>query len=210
VQSDDDQEEHEMTFDVPEPDGGDMPPPHVWEQRLRPARTRETGVDGAVLAALRRGIGREAGTVPEMWPYYRELSASGALTPRLRAEHLTLTLFAVHQQSRPTAVHKRDVGVGTAMAALRRSGAFSEEAVERRFAAFATATSLTEAGTHLRGLIAQLRSIEQGLDYTQLMDDLVALQFPASVGRVRRRWGLQFFISRTPDESGSTQQRTGE
>jgi CRISPR system Cascade subunit CasB len=136
-----------------------------------------------------------------MWPYYRELNARGELTERLRAEHLALTLFAVHQQSKPKSVHQRGVGVGTAIAALRASEKFSERAVERRFAAFATATSLTEAGTHLRGLITQLKSIEQGLDYTQLMKDLIAWQYPENVGAVRRRWGMQFFINRKSDET---------
>lgn len=184
---------------------------YLWEQRLHPVRAGETGgIDGAVLAALRRGIGREAGTVPEMWPYYRELNDRGDVTPRLQAEHLTLSLFAVHQQSKPRSVHRRQVGVGTAMATLRNSGRFSEQAVERRFAAFATATSLAEAGTHLRGLITQLREIDQGMDYTQLMDDLVRWQYPESAGAVRRRWGMQFFIKPTADKAGQTRNRTGE
>jgi CRISPR system Cascade subunit CasB len=184
---------------------------YLWEQRLHPVRSGETGgIDGAVLAALRRGIGREAGTVPEMWPYYRELNDRGDATPRLRAEHLTLSLFAVHQQSKPRSVHRRQVGVGTAMAALRNSGRFSERAVERRFAAFATATSLAEAGTHLRGLITQLREIDQGLDYTQLMGDLVQWQYPASVGAVRRRWGMQFFVKPTAEKAGQRPDRTEE
>lgn len=183
---------------------------YLWEQRLHPVRSGETGgIDGAVLAALRRGIGREAGTVPEMWPYYRELNDRGEATPRLHAEHHVLALFAVHQQSKPKSVHLRSVGVGTAMAVLRNSGRFSERAVERRFAAFATATSLTEAATHLRGLITQLREIEQRLDYTQLMEDLVRWQYPASAGAVRRRWGMQFFIKATAETDGQSPTRTG-
>jgi len=178
-------------------------PRYIWELPLHPTRAGDlSGVNGAVLAALRRGIGREAGTVPEMWPYYRELNDSGTLTAKLRAEHLTMTLFAVHQQSNPKRVHQRQIGIGTAMAALRDSGTFSVEAIQRRFATFATATSLTEAGTHLRGLITQLRSIDQRLDYTQLMNDLVSWQYPGSVGGVRRRWGMQFFINQKSDESG--------
>jgi CRISPR system Cascade subunit CasB len=174
---------------------------YVWEQRLHPVRSGQIdGIDGAVLAALRRGIGKEAGTVPEMWPYYQELNDRGVLTARLRAEHLALTVFGVHQQSKLQPMHQRGVGVGTAMAKLRRSDRFSEQAVERRFAAFATATSLAEAGTHLRGLINQLREIDQVLDYTELMGDLVRWQHPATVGDVRRRWGMQFFINQ-PKES---------
>ena len=194
-----------MTPDDSETDTSetDIPRRYVWEQRIHPVRAGANGgINGAVLAALRRGIGREPGTVPEMWPYYRELNERGEITPRLRAEHLTLALFGVHQQSKPRSVHQRQVGVGTALAALRDSGRFSEQAVERRFAAFATATSMVEAGTHLRGLITQLRGIDQGLDYTQLMEDLITWQYPASTGAVRRRWGMQFFIASKPDKAG--------
>lgn len=171
----------------------EVPGRYVWQLPLRPARVK--GVDGAVLAALRRGIGREPGTVPEMWPYYRELNDSGKSELRLNAEHLTMALFAVHQQSRTQPVHRPNgPPVGAAVGALRASGRFSEEAVDRRFSAFATATSLTEAGVHLRGLITQLREIEDGqLDYTSLFNDLVTWQEPELRGRVRRRWGRHYF-----------------
>jgi CRISPR associated protein len=70
--------------------GGHRPPKpfYVWEQPLRRSRSKRDGIDGAVLTALRRGIGLEAGTVPEMWPFYRELNDRGHLTHRLRAEHV--------------------------------------------------------------------------------------------------------------------------
>lgn len=175
-------------------------PRYRWEYPVRPPRSaHDVVVDGAVLAALRRGIGREPGTVPAMWPYYRALNEQGRITPWLRAEHLALTLFGVHQQSKPDPVHRRGIGIGTAMAALRTSGTFSAAAVERRFAAFATATSVTEAETHLRGLITQLRSIKQCIDYTQLTGDFVRWQDPATAGEIRRRWGMQFFIA--PDKT---------
>ena len=181
------------------------PSRYVWELPLRrPGRHGDSNaVDGAVLAALRRGVGREPGTVPQMWPYYRELNAAGALTNRLRAEHLALTLFGVHQQSKSEPMHRRNISIGAALGVLRLSGRFSQPAVESRFAACATATSLAEASQHLRRLVTQLKVIDQGLDYTLLMRDLVAWQRPEGVGEVRRRWGMQFFIgpASTTEES---------
>ncbi len=159
--------------------------------------------DGAELAALRRGIGREPGGVPAMWPYYTALDAEGRLTARLRAEHVALTLFAVHQQSLPTAAHHAGTGLGRAVLALRDSEKFSPAAVDRRFAAAATATSLDEAAHHLRGLVRQLRQVPHGLDYTQLWADLVAWQYPEKVGRVRRRWGAQYFLGRDRSEKAT-------
>lgn len=162
--------------------------------------------DGADLAALRRGVGREAGSVPAMWPYYRKLNQKGLLTAELRAEHVALTLYAIHQQSVREPVHRPDVGVGTALKQLRGSGRFSPEAVDRRFGAAATATSLDEAAYHLRGLVRQLRQVPQGLSYTTLFEDLVNWQNPERVGSVRRRWGADYFIGR---DSGENAQSSG-
>jgi len=157
---------------------------------------------GADLAALRRGIGREPGSVPEMWPYYTTLTENGAITQRLRAEHLALTLFAVHQQSQSQPVHRERVGLGTAVLALRRSERFSPDAVDRRFGAAATATSLNEVAHHVRGLLTQIRGLpsQPGLDYARLFDDLRSWQSPEWCSAVRRRWGAQYFVW-TPESS---------
>ena len=161
------------------------------------------GPPGAELAALRRGIDKEPGSVPSMWPFYTTLTEDGRLSDELRAEHLTLTLFAVHHQGARHPLDRRSIGVGAAMLALRRSGKFSEDAVDRRFAAAATASSLGEVGHHLRCLITQLRSIGQGLSYTHLFRDLIAWQSPERQGSIRRHWGAQYFAWR-PAESEPT------
>lgn len=154
------------------------------------------GPPGAHLAALRRGIGREPGSVPEMWPHYTTLTDNGALTQRLRAEHLALTLFAVHQQSQLRPVHREGVGLGSAMLALRHDQNSNQEAVDQRFATAATATSLNELAHHLRGLITRIRGLtpQPGLDYSQLFNDLLSWQSPERIKRVRRQWGSQYFV----------------
>jgi len=167
---------------------------------------------GEDLAALRRGIGRRAGTVPQMWRYYAKLNAAGHVTAQLRAEHLALTLFAVHQQSQPQPVYRDGVGFGVAVRALRASGKFSEEAVDRRFAAAATATSLSEVAAHLRGLITQLRGVS-GLDYTRLFRDLLDWQDPEARAGIRRRWGSQYFVSpaaESPADQNTADQNTAD
>jgi CRISPR system Cascade subunit CasB len=177
-----------------------------WTARGRPA--------GEDLAALRLGLGREAGEVPQMWSFYSELNEKGSLTQELSAEHVALTLFAVHQQGKERPVHRTGVGLGTALLALRHSDKYSPKAIDRRFAAAATATSLAELTGHLRGLITQLRTDsaggqQHGLDYTQLMQDLRDWQRPSRLGRVRRRWGSQYFTPRKdrsaePDPAAGT------
>lgn len=174
---------------------------------------------GEDLAALRRGTGREAGTVPEMWPFYVAAVADGDLAaasrsdrvPRaLEAEHHTLTLFGLHQQSQASPMHVRGIGVGDAILALRESARFSEGAVDRRFSQAATATSLTELVHHLRGLVSQLRDRQRPLplDYTRLAEDLAGWSRPQLQQRVRRRWGGQYHrwsqVAREPAAGGTS------
>jgi CRISPR system Cascade subunit CasB len=187
-----------------------QPHSHYWLHHTDGGGTwgRRGAVPGADLAALRRGIGRDAGTVPPMWPFYTTLRADGQGSASLNAEHCALTLFAVHQQSQRTPVHRGGVGLGTAIQALRQSGKFSADAVDRRFSGAATATTLGEVSHHLRGLITQLRGITgpPGLDYTQLFHDLRNWQFPESQARVRRTWGSQYFTwTPKPDPATAAQ-----
>jgi CRISPR system Cascade subunit CasB len=179
---------------------------HFWDQHTD-GDGRWKGTDrpsGADLAALRAGLGREPGEVPQMWPYYRTLSEQGGVTAWMAAEHLALSLFAVHQQGRDQPAHRAGVGLGQAVLALRRSDRYSPEAIDRRFAAAATAASLPELAGHLRRLITQLRAAGSGhgLDYTQLMHDLRSWQQPSRIAAVRRKWGSQYFAPRSdqPDD----------
>jgi CRISPR system Cascade subunit CasB len=180
--------------------------PHYW-QRFSEGRMP----DGADLAALRRGIDREPGTVPAMWPFYTCLTEDGRRTRELLAEHLALTLFAVHQQSKPQLMHAEKVGLGSAVLALKdphNAKSFSPEAVDRRFGAAATATSIAELAVHLRGLITRLRGIAQPLDYTLLTRDLRDWQNPDRAPAVRRRWGGQYFAPPRRDKDATAGPRT--
>lgn len=181
---------------------------HYWQRHTDGSGSwsKDGPPPGAELAALRRGIGREAGSVPAMWPFYTTLNASGGLTRKLRAEHIALTLFAVHQQSQSQPVYRARVGdapchspgfgLGSAMLALRHSGKYSPDALDRRFAAAATAISINELSQHLRGLITQLHGVhpQPGLDYTELYHDLRAWQYLGGPSRVRRKWGASYFV----------------
>ncbi|GGJ92619.1 hypothetical protein GCM10010123_23140 [Pilimelia anulata] len=148
---------------------------------------------GADLAALRRGLGRAAGSVPQLWSYYTTLTDEGERTGTLAAEHSALCLYAVHQQAQERPMHSRGVGFGAALRRLRADDSVSAEAVDRRFTAAATATSLDELVGHLRGLVTQLRGIRQPLDYDRLFGDLVAWQDLGGAAGVRRRWGIDYF-----------------
>lgn len=136
-----------------------------------------------------------------MWKHYTQLGADGPLVG-LEAEHVALTLYAAHQQSKDKSMHRRGVGLGAAVRVLRQSQKFSEEAVDRRFTATATATSMEELGMHLRGLITQLRSIDQPLDYDQLERDLRRWEYSDGVALVRRQWGKDYFLRPRAESEG--------
>jgi len=139
-----------------------------------------------------------------MWPFHvavvpesstRAVADTWAPPVLYEAEHHALALYGYHQQSESAPVHRRDVGLGTAARALHSRGRFSEEAVDRRFFAAATATTLGELVAHLRGLIGQLRALRspvQPLDYSRLVRDLAAWSDPVRQQPVRRRWALQY------------------
>lgn len=164
---------------------------------------RKEGPPGAELAALRRGVNRNPGDAPEMWRFYTDWSDGPELSPAMRADHLALTLYAIHQQSRSKPMHAEKVGIGAAVRQLRHSGKVSEEAVDRRFAAAATATSLDELAMHVRGLVRQLNDISQPMDYTRLYWDLRNWQDADKRADVRRQWGAQYFRTK-PKPADST------
>ncbi|WP_343238027.1 type I-E CRISPR-associated protein Cse2/CasB [Streptomyces sp. SID2999] len=153
---------------------------------------------GEDLAALRAGLGRQAFTEPRLWPYYRT-PTDGVVTRELQAEHAALSLYGLHQQSQSTPMHRPKVKTGKALRALHER--FGEEAVDRRVAATVGSTTVTAFVHRLRGLVTQLRSIQQPLDYDQLMQDILRWHFPDGRSQVRRQWGLAFHTSATRTEA---------
>ncbi|PLW66311.1 type I-E CRISPR-associated protein Cse2/CasB [Streptomyces sp. SCUT-3] len=158
--------------------------------------------NGGQLAALRSGAGREAGTVPAMWPYYTtrmpsELRDKGALTRDLVAEHTALTLFGRHQQGRSRAVHVPGNSPGTAARLLQVRSGSGEEALERRFGALLTSTDTGELAMHLRGFVTMLSRADIGLDYDLLRTALRTWddpELPYAQGRFRDHWDRDFRV----------------
>lgn len=164
----------------------------------------------ADLARLRRGVGKPAGSVPEIW----ELTV-GAVPEELarddddpswaeQAVHAAMTLYAVHQQSLDIPAHVPGVSFGQAVGRLSAHDDRSKEAVTRRFMAVATAESIDELLTHARGLITQLRAARQGMDYARFADDVWGLLTPAGAQRVRLAWGRSFYRTKPSSSDDST------
>ncbi|MFP8886834.1 type I-E CRISPR-associated protein Cse2/CasB [Streptomyces mangrovi] len=199
------------TGDVPD-SAPTAPARYYWDDRVAPDGTwrtdPRTGLPmeppGQDLAAMRSGLGRGAGTVPALWPFYITWS-DGHASIDLEAEHAALSLFGLHQQGQQQPMHHPGISAGAALRALRTSGRFSEEAVDRRVAAAANATSVPALLYRLRALVTQLRTVGQPLDYTLLLRNIKDWHHPEARRRVRRAWGLAYHSwGTTPGKGPST------
>ncbi|MBQ8514158.1 MAG: type I-E CRISPR-associated protein Cse2/CasB [Ruminococcus sp.] len=165
-------------------------------------RNRDTNGGRAMLANLRRGIGKIPGEMPELWGIFL-----GGLDDALYgrngnpsfaewAVYLSLTLFALHQQGSAEAVHQEKISLGNAAAELiDRSKNEDEERsrIMRRFGPVITASDMQELSHHLRGMIQLFKANNVHLDYVQLAGDLFDFQYPDSRRKVQLRWGEDFY-----------------
>lgn len=170
-------------------------PNHTW--RIDPRTKQPRRPPGEDLAAMRSGLGRPVMDSPKMWPFYSceindVLALRDEVSDEQKAEHAALALFGLHQQSQSKPMHRRGTKLGEALRALRRSGKFSEEALDTRVAQLASATSVPALLVHLRGLITQLRTIGQPLDYNHLMADIQAWHSADRRPQVRLKWAIGY------------------
>lgn len=160
--------------------------------------TRNTPSTTAALARLRQAVGKPAGADPRSWAETMDGIPVGPgangdePTVNEQAAHTAITLYALHQQSRPDRMHQPGASFGSALRELGRRRA-SDTSVKRRFDAAATATDLNEFAVHARGLISQLRAESIPIDYGLFADDLRGLQLSQSRDRVRLRWGRDYY-----------------
>lgn len=154
----------------------------------------------ADLAQLRRGVGRDAGTVAEILGLTTNADAPRPRQDDPTAEecaiHTAMTLYALHQQSQGRPMHVRGRGFGAALGSIRYADGAENPGVVRRFRALGTATDLREAAAHARALVTLLRSAGQGFDYGVLARDLTRLQDPSRAPAVRLAWGREFYRAR--------------
>jgi CRISPR system Cascade subunit CasB len=165
----------------------------------------------AALARLRRGAGREAGEMPDLWnlidtdPLHVQAEGTRELSEQelVRAEnalHAALTLWAFHQQSRGTPMHRRNTGerpcgLGAAVRRLMPADGI-DEPVRKRLVRAGTAPDLVTLAQRLRDIVALLRREDIPLDYALLAGQLYVWQWPDGPAEVRRRWGRSFHEQR--------------
>lgn len=147
------------------------------------------------LAALRKGVSRSPGELPEIWELTRVEVPDGAgdaPTWEEIAVHTAMTLYAVHQQSRTEPMFSPGVGLGSAAHDL--VGRDEENPSARaRFNALVTSTTVAELHHHLRGFVSLLRARGIALDHAMLADDIFRVQQPGGAKKVRLNWAHQYY-----------------
>ncbi|MFJ1975296.1 type I-E CRISPR-associated protein Cse2/CasB [Streptomyces sp. NPDC087903] len=180
-----------------------------WQEGYLKDRPR----DIAALARLRRGAGRDAAALPDLWalvdsgPLHTVTEGGRPLgeTELVRAEnalYTALTLWALHQQSRGGRMHRphtarQPAGLGAAVRRLMPPNDIDAPVLKRLVRA-GTAPDLTSLAQRLRELMVLLRREDIPLDYGLLAGQLYAWQWPGGADTVRRAWGRSFHSWQQP------------
>ncbi|MDN3357335.1 type I-E CRISPR-associated protein Cse2/CasB [Actinomadura sp. DC4] len=174
----------------------------------------DVGSAVAMLAQLRRGAGKLPTDVPELWGLtgtdrlYRQapqLETDETAASRAEAAlFLALTLYALHQQSRPDRdMHKPGAAFGAAV--RRLMGEEVDEPIRKRFAQIGASSTAAILADRLRGMVKLLRAESIPLDYAQLTAQLYRAQLPGGLTQVRRVWGRGFHAYQPPTTGSTTQ-----
>lgn len=161
----------------------------------------------AMLAKLRRGIGKPPGEMPELFEIVlsnvpEELYGKGDEPSKpVWAIYTALTLFALHQQGKDHPMSNNGKNedknsgnsLGAAVGYLVQQDKDREPAIKRRLDAVATANEFTELAYHARGLIQLLKAGDITLDYPRFAEDIYWYQFDEMRNRIRLRWGEDYY-----------------
>lgn len=163
----------------------------------------------AMLAKLRRGIGKQPGELPELFEIlFADMpedlfGKNDEPSYAVQAIYTALTLFSLHQQGKdhPMSIagkikdKKTGNSLGAAIGHLVKQDKDREPAIKRRFDTVTTATVLTELAHHARSLIQLLRTGDITLDYPRFAVDLYWFQFDEIRNRIRLRWGQDYYLT---------------
>lgn len=158
------------------------------------------GKNLAALAALRRGLGKRPGEVPDVFPYVVPYIASWLPRQRQDDYFLVASLFATHPRlwahpDDPRAHEPTNLG-----ASLRLlSTAIAGGSVEKRFTALLNAER-EDLPEHLRHAVSLLKSHDIPLDWLQLLLDLRGWDWESH--RIQREWARAFWrVVSTPTQT---------
>lgn len=177
------------------------------EKKIRILQTEADYSSGkAMLANLRRGVGREPGELPQLFGIFlldlpeTFWSENGIATKEEWVCYTILTLYALHQQgydakSQPMHIDE-DVSLGKAMYKLvmtDNGDPNAEQRIVQKLRTLATSVDIKELSHHLRGIVQMFRNNGISINYCKLAGDLYEMQFPEGKRRVCLKWGQDFY-----------------
>lgn len=151
--------------------------------------------DRAMMAALRRGLGREPGTVPEVSRIVQRRLASNAPSFLEDAYHLIAPLFALHSAEGGRG------NMGDHFRAMCEPGQDPPPNVERRFMGLLARDS-TDLADALRQAVSLLKSKGVPVDWDQLLRDVLAWSHPDRY--VQKYWARAFWRNAQPARSADS------
>jgi CRISPR system Cascade subunit CasB len=149
--------------------------------------------DRAMLAGLRRGLGKVPGTEPETFPYVVPFLSEGTRWAQERATFLVASLYGQHPLPG---------GSGSLGASLHKMRAKASESLDKRFTALLNAHA-DDLHHSLRHIVSLLRSYDVPVDWLQLLNDL---PFWSHEDRfIQRSWAKDYWRKVMTEESGSAE-----
>lgn len=156
----------------------------------------------AVLAELRRGLGKMPGSLPGLWEWTLEglpddlQSRTGQPTNAEWAIHISMTLYAFHQQGKSPVnenMNKEKISLGRAVSQLAGNLQEDRDRYQKKLEMLTKADSIENMAALLRQIVSQLRANAIQLDYPALAGDILAFQYEDSRRRVLLKWGEDFY-----------------
>lgn len=156
----------------------------------------------AALAELRRGLGKTPGILPGLWEWTLEglpdelRSRTGHPTNAEWAIHISMTLYAFHQQGRSLVVENMNRGkmsLGSAVSLLAGNQQEDRDRYQKKLEILTKTDSIEMMAALLRQIVSQLRSSSIPLDYPALAGDILAFQYEESRQSVLLKWGQDFY-----------------
>lgn len=156
----------------------------------------------ALLADLRKGIGKHPGSQPRIWGFLLQDMPEN-LTGRYGepsyaewAVYTTFTMYSLHQQGKDICTNDMDCkeskSLGKAMAEVVHTEE-DQDRIIRRLNTLITSQDFTGMSFYLKSIIQVLRKEGISLNYIELGKDLYLLQFPDLKQKICFKWGEDFY-----------------
>lgn len=162
---------------------------------------RETSFGKALLAKMRRSVGKSLSETVDIWAFVFEYLPEEFIgNTEEDAIVLTMQFYSLHQQGVETSVlyehekseNTKEYTLGKSLSVLRTED--DRVAVDRRFNTMITATTFEELVYHLRHLLMLLKSKfrETKVDYAQLAEDLYWI-LRGFDENIRLKWARDYY-----------------